>query len=162
VRDGRLARVLVRSFNCPNLVSRARRTSQGLKHGCSRAMNLPNFAPKSRRQAMHDISALWALVRASGDKLALVPLAGDYPAGPPPPECACSCRSHLPLNYHRKRERKSRALARLRLDPDFSTMHLDNAPRYCESHHAEGAQIYECKAESSGRSYIVSQLRRCY
>jgi hypothetical protein len=29
VRDGRLARVLVRSFNCPNLVSRARRTSQG-------------------------------------------------------------------------------------------------------------------------------------
>ena len=46
---------------------------------------------------------------------------------PRPPECACSCRGlHLPLDDNWKREGKCGALARLRLDPNSSAVHLDD------------------------------------
>jgi hypothetical protein len=47
--------------------------------------------------------------------------------GPQPPECACSCSLHLPLNNDWKCERKCGALARLRFDPDFASVHLNDA-----------------------------------
>src|SRR6516164_11301176 len=43
---------------------------------------------------------------------------------------ASSCGLNLPLNDDRQRERKSRALARLRLDPNPSAVHLNDALRY--------------------------------
>ena len=53
---------------------------------------------------------------------------------PRPPECACSCRGlHLPLDDNWKREGKCGALARLRLDPNSSAVHLDDALRYGKS-----------------------------
>src|SRR6516164_1694557 len=41
-----------------------------------------------------------------------------------------TCRLHLSLDNDREPEGKSRALARLRLDPDFAPVHLNNAFRY--------------------------------
>src|SRR5262249_60572137 len=47
-------------------------------------------------------------------------------------EWACSCGLNLPLDDDRQRECKSRALARLRLDPNPTAVHLDDALRYGE------------------------------
>src|SRR6516165_4218778 len=54
----------------------------------------------------------------------------DCPPGPRPPECVCSCGLHLPLNDDGKRERERRTLTDLRLDPNPSAVHLDDALRY--------------------------------
>ena len=40
------------------------------------------------------------------------------------------CRFHLSLDNDREPEGKCRALARLRLDPDFAPVHLNDAFRY--------------------------------
>ena len=45
-------------------------------------------------------------------------------------ELLSTCRLHLSLDNDREPEGKSRALARLRLDPDFAPVHLNNAFRY--------------------------------
>ena len=41
-------------------------------------------------------------------------------------ELLSTCRFHLPLNEDRELECKGRALAGLRLDPDFSPVHLND------------------------------------
>jgi hypothetical protein len=48
-------------------------------------------------------------------------------------KCACSCGLHLPLDDHRERESKRRALAGLRLDPNPTTVHFDDALGYGEA-----------------------------
>ena len=45
-------------------------------------------------------------------------------------ELLSTCRFHLSLDNDREPEGKCRALARLRLDPDFAAVHLDDAFRY--------------------------------
>src|SRR5262249_33474065 len=49
------------------------------------------------------------------------------PPDPRPPGCACSCYLLLPSNAHREREPEGRALAQARLDPDTSSVHLNDA-----------------------------------
>ena len=47
-------------------------------------------------------------------------------------ELFSTCRFYLSLDNDRELEGKCRALARLRLDPDFAAVHLNDALRYSE------------------------------